>query len=399
MKIATLPTFVPCPASKRSRFLNLLQIGGILLIVGAHTGVRGTAFATVALELFFVMAGLNMARYTDRDKTLGSFVWSRVRRLAPEISAVWCIALVVFLAGLRGTGVEVFLVTTPLFLENFAEPYLRPVAGVNLVFLAALWFVAALLQLQIIVFLIRKAFTRYRPLWFLSGIVIVEFVFRALVAAFHGGITRDLAYASSDGIYRMAITHASSFVFGFMLGRGLLPKIGRWFPVFAVITAAMGLLNYVLASPRSFGITSWGYPVGMPFNFQYLWGYPLVALLCASLCAPSGLIATVIERAEIPQSFDQFANRLARLTYGVYLFHCLFLAALQYELWSHGIVESGSVRTMLFVVISCASFVGAWLFQEGWQWLRCRVCDEYPTFIRSNSKQLPPRCIACMHLA
>src|SRR4051794_19100782 len=103
MNIATLPAFVPCPASKRSRFLNLLQIGGILLIVGAHTGVRGTAFATVALELFFVMAGLNMARYIDRYKTLGSFVWSRVRRLAP-VSAVWCIALVVFLAGLRGTG-------------------------------------------------------------------------------------------------------------------------------------------------------------------------------------------------------------------------------------------------------------------------------------------------------
>jgi acyltransferase-like protein len=314
MNISTLPTFVPCPRNKRSRFLNLLQIGGVLLIIAAHTGVRGTGFATLALETFFVIAGLNMARYIDRHNTLGSFVWSRVRRLAPEISVVWCIALIVFFAGLRGVGMEAFLITTPLFLENFAEPYLRPVAGINFVFLAALWFVAALLQLQVIVFLMRKAFTRFRPLHLLLAVMSFELVFRAFVAEFHGGVTRDLAYESSDSIYRMAITHGSPFIFGFMMGRGLLPKIGRWFPLFAAITAVMGVLNYLFAPSHSFGIGTWGYPVGMPFNFQYLWGYPLVALLCTSFCAPGGLIASVIERVGIRQSLDHLANRLSRLT-------------------------------------------------------------------------------------
>ena len=397
MNISTLPAFGSFPISKRSRFLNLLQIGGILLIIGAHTGVRGTGVATIALEMFFVMAGLNMARYIDRHNTLSSFVWSRARRLAPEISVVWCITLIAFLLGLR-SGTEVFLITTPLFLENFAEPYLRPIPGVNFVFLAALWFVPALLQLQVIVFLVRKAVTHHRPLLIVLATVSIELIFRALVAALHGGINRDLAYPSSDGIYRMAITHALPFVLGFMLGCGSLPRMGRWFPVLAAITAAMGILNYVLAPPHSFGITTWGYPVGMPFNYQYLWGYPLVALLCAALCAPDGRTSSLVERLEIPQRLDNFSDRLARLTYGVYVFHCLFLAALEYALWFHGISEGAYMRVMLFVVITSASFGSAWLLQQAWRWLRCRVCAIYPILVVSKPDQLPQRCIACMSL-
>ncbi len=395
---AIIPISIPGPASKRSRFLNFVQIGAILLIVGAHTRVRGTQVAQVALELFFVIAGRNMARYADRYETLAPFVWSRARRLLPEISVVWCVALIAFLAGRSGAGVGVFLVTTPLFLENFAEPYLRPVPGVDLVFLAALWFAAALLQLQVIVFLMRKVFTRYHPLLLMSATVSVGIVFAGLVAAFHGGVTRNLAYASSDTIYRMAITHASPFVFGFMLGRGVLPNFGRLFPTLATITAAMGILNYRLAG-SDIAITSCGFPVEMPLNFQYLWGYPLVALLLASFCAPDGIIARVVERVKIGRRLDHIADRLARLTYGVYVFHGLCLAALKYELWSYGIVETAYVRLLLFAVVGCAAFAGAWLFQQGWQWLRCRVCDGYPMLVRSTPMQIPPRCIACRHVA
>ncbi len=391
------PAPAVCAARRRSLFLNLLQVAGVLLIVGAHTGVRGTQFAQVALELFFVIAGLNMARYVDRYTTVTSLLWSRVRRLAPEIGVVWCIALAAFAVSLRGTGIEIFLITTPLFLQNFAEPYLQMIPGVNWVFLDALWFAAALVQLQVLLYVVRGVFTRYRPLFLVGAIAGVGILFAALVAAFHGGVTRNLEYASSDAIYRMAITHVSPFAFGFMLGRGLLPRFGRWFPLLAGITAILAIGNYILAGPE-IGISSCGFPVGMPFNFQYLWGYPLVALLLASFCAPDGMIAAAVERVGIGRRWEFVLDRLARLTYGVYIFHGLILAGVQYELWSRGIERTGSVKLVLFAVVACSAFTAAWAFQRGWRWARCRVCDEYPNMIAAKPGQLPARCLACGYL-
>jgi peptidoglycan/LPS O-acetylase OafA/YrhL len=383
--------------NKRSRFLSLLQIGAILLIVAAHSGVRGTQVGQVAVELFFVIAGLNMARYVDRYQTLASFLWSRVQRLIPEILVVWCVTLFAFLLGMGNVGVGVFLITILLFLENFAEPYLRLMPGVDWVFLAALWFVAALLQLQVLLFLLRKAFTRFRPLTLVCVTMFIGIAFRALVAALHGGITRNLEYSSSDAIYRMAVSHISPIALGFMLGRGLLPKIGRWLPVIAAITAAIGAVN-LFAEPR-IAISSFGFPIEMTFNYQYLWGYPVVALFLTSLCASNSCVATIIERVEVPRSVDHLVDRLARLTYGVYIFHGLFLAIVGYGLWSYGISKTSSIRIVLFVASGSMAFFTAWSFQQCRKWFRCRMCDGYPMLVRSAPRQLPARCIACRHLA
>lgn len=389
---------VQCVASKRSRFLNLLQIGGVLLIVAGHSRLRGAQCAAMTVELFFVVAGMNMARYVDRHKTLCAFAYSRATRMLPEISAVWLLTLLAFLLGLRGAGAEAFLISIPFFLQNFAEPYLQPVVHLDWAFLAALWFVAALLQLQILVFLLRKVFARYHPAFLVISTACLGAIFTALAALFHGGITRDLAYSSSDAIYRMAITHAPPFVFGFMLGRGLLPRIGKWFPLLAASAALMGALNYLFARPQ-IAISSLGYPVGMPANFQYVWGYPLVALALTSFCAPDSIVARVVFHIKCSPGIDRALDKLARLTFGVYVFHGVMLAAVEYVVWSRTAADTGRIRFLTFALVAIFSFASAWLFQRGWRWARCRVCAEYPNLVGANAGHLPARCLACGYLA
>src|SRR5437762_933988 len=69
---------------QRSRYLSLLQIVGALGVVTVHVGVPYCRPFWFFLEVFFVMAGLNMAKALDGDQPLYAYAVSRVRRLGPR---------------------------------------------------------------------------------------------------------------------------------------------------------------------------------------------------------------------------------------------------------------------------------------------------------------------------
>jgi len=58
----------------------------------------------------------------------------------------------------------------------------------------------------------------------------------------------------------------------------------------------------------------------LTFNYQYLWGYPLLALAAASLLAPGGFVARVIQQFEMPDWFPKLVAQLSMATYAVYIF-------------------------------------------------------------------------------
>jgi peptidoglycan/LPS O-acetylase OafA/YrhL len=74
----------------RVRYVSLLQIAATIAIIGFHSGVRGGQAGWMAVEVFFVLAGLNMTRCFDRHAGVASYVLSRARRLAPRsVSSGW----------------------------------------------------------------------------------------------------------------------------------------------------------------------------------------------------------------------------------------------------------------------------------------------------------------------
>src|SRR5256885_5313570 len=87
MRLFSMSAFVE--SRQRSRYLSLLQIVGALGVVTVHVGVPYCRPFWFFLEVFFVMAGLNMAKALDSDQPPYAYAVSRVRRLGPEISALW----------------------------------------------------------------------------------------------------------------------------------------------------------------------------------------------------------------------------------------------------------------------------------------------------------------------
>ena len=117
-----MSAFVESP--QRSRYLSLLQIVGALGVVTVHVGVPYCRPFWFFLEVFFVMAGLNMAKALDGDQPLYAYAVSRVRRLGPEISAMWIATVVFVISGEGSPGMLWFIVTGPVFMQNLVVAFL-----------------------------------------------------------------------------------------------------------------------------------------------------------------------------------------------------------------------------------------------------------------------------------
>src|SRR5258708_2178771 len=114
-------------------------------------------------------------------------------------------------------------------------------------------------------------------------------------AAIQGQLQCNLNVDFGDSLYRMPFTHVEALIFGCLLGRGSLKIVARYQIPILFLTVAAGLINFCFAR----GEMRWstlGFPMFLTFNYQYLWGYPLLALAAASLLAPGGFVARAIQQ-------------------------------------------------------------------------------------------------------
>jgi hypothetical protein len=317
----------------------------------------------MAVELFFVMAGLNLTRTLDRYDGVVSYTRDRARRLAPEVGVVWALVLICVLAGWKSPGLVAFLVSAPLFLQNFAEPFFPPDAYVSWIGLLSLWFVAALMQLSVFLFLVRKAILRRGAAFLLLGSLALGLLFRVVLVEALGGFQRNLSHDTADTLYRMPFTHIEAMILGVLLGRGLLSGIGRYIPLFALTILGAGLANAMLGQ-GSVTLGSLGFPIGMAFNYQYLWGYPLLALAAASVCAPDGPFATAIDKLSMPARMEALVSAWSRLTYGAYVFHGLILAAIWNAMRQMGLPLGKLELAAAFLATTLGGFAAAAVFQR-----------------------------------
>jgi len=215
------------PAKVRSTYQNLLQIGGATAVIGYHVGLFGTAIGHFAVALFFVIAGSNMARSRQTSGTLLSYTIDRIKRFVPELSVIWLVCLICFALVSARKEFLSFLLCSAL-LENFIKPFLDMTAHVNWMFIMALWFVAALIQLQIFLFLIRGWLSRAKPLLIFSAAIVFGMIWKTGFAAIQGQLQCNLNVDFGDSLYRMPFTHVEAIIFGFLLGRGSLKIVARY---------------------------------------------------------------------------------------------------------------------------------------------------------------------------
>lgn len=368
----------PCP---RVRYLSFVQIAATIAVIGFHSGVRGGQGGWMAVEVFFVLAGINMTRAFDRHEGVVSYALSRARRLAPEIAVIWVIALVLIAVGWKDQSLSLFLLASPVFLQNFIEPFFDPGAEVNWIFLLSLWFVAALMQLSVLFFLMRRAIARYETATVVGATLVLGLLCRLALLQLIGGSPRDLAPAVADTLYRMPLTHVEAVMAGVLIGRGRLVGIGKQAPLFLATVLAAGFANWMLVR-QPMAIGSLGFPIAMPFNYQYLWGYPLLAMAAAALCAPDGMLAALGERRRSAR-LEQVANGLSRQTYGAYVFHGLILSAIWSVMRYGDAAPSTLARAVMFAVTVVGAFGVAWAF--------ARLCGWAGTLWASGRRSSPLR--------
>jgi hypothetical protein len=349
----------------RSRYVSLLQIAGTLAIITFHIGFGQARGGWMAVELFFVLAGFNMVQSIESKETAFSYGCARAWRLVPEVSVVWGLTLILLIFGVKDAeGLKLFAVSAPLFLENLIFPFLsyrfsHPVDWIW----GPLWFVGALMQLQLLMFGLRKLLNRKKPAFLLGFSFLLGSGFRlAASMAFGDGHPRELNYEVADILYCLPLTHIEAIVCGYLLGRGLLPRIGKYLPVWLLITALAGFVNMRLGDgiPKS----TMGFPMLMRFNYQYIWGYALLALTGASLCSPAGALPKRVEMMQLPFWADCVISGLSSMTYSAYIFHGCAIGAAHYLSNRPDFPFASCSKTMWLLMAVTGSFFAAWVFKK-----------------------------------
>jgi len=312
---ASAVTAVGAPVvPQRARFIQLLQIAGAGAIVGFHVNAPGSQAGWLAVEWFFVIAGMNMSSTWVRQPALASYAESRMRRLLPEVLVVWLAALIALLAG-KGTAAMIgFVVSAPVFLQNLTMSF-DQLEFRDAVF-APLWFVGALYQLQLFLYATRRFWQNARPWQFVAAACVLGLGSRltfVLLATHHW---RAIPAFTAEALYFMPFCHIEAIVLGVLLGRGALARLGRWLPACLLAAAAAGRI--------SGGTFGYDYPLHR--QASYLWGYPLLALAAASICAKRGPLTTAIDRLRLPPVLERVVANLSVHSYGIYCFHGLLIA-------------------------------------------------------------------------
>ena len=337
-----------------------MQIAGALGIVAFHLGAPCSDSFWIAVELFFVIAGLNMAKSLDRAQSIHSYVGGRIRRLGPEVLAVWSATLIVVTSGEGSPGMLWFVLTGPVFLQNLTLPFFDYTMPNDWTF-GPLWFVGALLQLQLLLFALRKLLVRLKPGVLIVASAVIGMSFRLAVAALSGESLHSLSAPTADALYCLPLTHLEAIVLGLLIGRGALPRFGRLFPLFCVMAIALGAVNLTL-SPVQMSLNSLGFAFPLRVNYVYVWGYLILALTAASLCTPTGGLAVGVEGLTLPGWADKMLVKIASLTYGVYAFHGLIMATGMNAGTLLAQPHAPGLRLLLFAITVVQAFLIAWGF-------------------------------------
>jgi peptidoglycan/LPS O-acetylase OafA/YrhL len=345
---------------QRWHHLSLLQISGVVSVIGFHVGIPFSNTGWIAVELFFVVAGFNMVRQIERHESAYSFALSRVQRFWPEVSLVWIATVLYVVLGFGTTGMLWFIFTSPVFLQNLTLPFFEYNIPRDYVF-GPLWFVAALLQLQVLMFALRKVLVRTTPEITVLASVGLGILFRFLAAAVFGQSRGELGAHEADALYCLPLTHIEAIVIGLLMGRGALRGTGRYFLLFCLLALAFGQVN-VMLSHGEISARSLGFQFPLRMNYIHVWGYTLLALAAASLCAPSGPLARAVEAAHLPRWMEDVLNQLSSLSYTAYAFHGIVMATgLNGAFFLHR-PNAPVPRLILFLITVFESFFIAWIF-------------------------------------
>ena len=305
----------------RCRYHALLQILGFVAVVAFHAEMPGMAGGWVAVELFFALAGFNMARMLRESSTFRDYLVARYRRLT--LPLLLLVPAVVLLIARGSKSAVTFAVFAPLQMHNLWRVSMGELWETDIAWVPS-WFVASLFQLQLLVFLVRGALLT-------AHVRVLVFVATAIGLAFRGSAGQlfveadgTLTAGAADALYWAPLTHVEALVGGLLLGLGRLQLSRRAADAgFAVVGVGVGALAVGLALVDY----SWlGFPLGQDAAGAHVWGYLALAFAAVVVVDKRQFVARWILSWKLSPKIDAAIESVSRLTFVGYVLHGTVLA-------------------------------------------------------------------------
>lgn len=305
-------------------------------------GIRGLAIVLVmffhydyliemgwmGVQLFFVLSGYLITTILLQDKQeqplglyMKGFYWRRTLRIFP----IYYLYLF-FVAGVYAvyhTPVD-FRQTVP-FLFTYTYNLFPLVYEFRFdVFFTHFWSLSIEEQFYLFWPIIVYFLTLRQLRVVLVGMIVAAPIIRLVLANYllAKGVSSDF---TGQIVYRFTFGQWDTFAFGAaipvfgLLSASINPS--RWLWGAGFLAVAFGLLNYaaMMNGGAGVGISSLGYPCGGMENYQYVWSYTIIALLC--MCV---ILAVVkYEQSKVVRVLfgNAFMVFLGKISYGLYVYH------------------------------------------------------------------------------
>ena len=338
----------------RCRYHALLQILGFLAVVAFHSELPGMDHGWVAVELFFALAGYNMARMLQARSSFKDYLVARYRRLSPPLLLL--VPAVALLIVLGSKSALTFVVAAPLQLHNLLRVTMLDSRETDMAWLPS-WFLASLFQLQLLMFLVRGVLTHAHVLVVLASAAGLGLSFRLGLGALLQGADGVITFAEADALYWAPITHVEAIVGGVQvgLGRMWIPR-GRFRTALVVLAGLAVIAAVALALPL---VSSEGptFPLGQVGVNEHVWGYLALAAAAIVLIDKRHFLARWVLSWKLAPRVDATIEALSRLTFLGYVLHGCVLAVLTRALQksAHGWALLQSPAGALVITVSVAT--------------------------------------------
>jgi peptidoglycan/LPS O-acetylase OafA/YrhL len=304
----------------RCRYHALLQLAAFVTVVAFHSELPGFTGGWIAVELFFALAGYNMASVLQTSTPLRHYLLTRYRRLALPLLVLAPAVLVLVLLGSRPA--LVYALSAPLQVHNLLRVAMDEAKPTDMVWLPT-WFIGALFQLQVLALLLKPVLLQARVMLVMLGVTGVGVAFRSF-----GGLLLDgegaLSFASADALYWAPLTHVEALVGGLQLGLGRFQRLRRFLPAIAVLV----VLSVLALAASSTAFPTIAFPLGTGAGHEHIWGYAALATGAVLLIDKRQAIARFVLGLAFGARLDRAIESLSRLTFMGYLLHGAILALL-----------------------------------------------------------------------
>jgi peptidoglycan/LPS O-acetylase OafA/YrhL len=279
-------------------------------------------FGWIGVQTFFVLSGFLMTGILARAKEKYDarnfflvFQWRRALRIFPAYFGYLSVLAGVFWLTRQPSSlpqVIPFLSTLTLNIARLLPWFNNDQAYSHL------WSLGVEMQFYLLWPLLIYFTSRERlPLLIYLFLAIAPFL--RLLTELQTSSVYSNSEAIGNAVYNSPFSHLDAFAAGAAISLGIpgfRSRLIQKFLFFGGITLIAGIVLTIFSRLQGSPIpsTSLGYPINLPNFYSSVWGYTLINLTSAFLIG-------ILNTRDLPFFRDAIAQRLGRISYGLYLFH------------------------------------------------------------------------------